>query len=257
MRFILFTLIMVLFSFSLIAQTVDYTGYNKLLNKYVKTKTVDYKGLKSEKDILLKFTRFLEEKSPDSHPGEFTTDSDKLAYWLNAYNAFILTLIVENYPVESIKDINFIGFTVWLNKNLIGGEKISFKSLEDDIIRSRFGDPRIHFAINCASASCPPLAASAYLPEQLDKQLNASAIFFINDSTNFFVDESNQTIYMSSIFDWYDDDFLTWLENEKGIEEPDLLDYIAIYIKSGVRDEWRGYDIEFFDYDWSLNDIEQ
>ena len=62
---------------------------------------------------------------------------------------------------------------------------------------------------------------------------------------------------MSSIFDWYEDDFLTWLENEKGIKEPVLLDYIAIYIKDGVRDEWRDYDLEFYDYDWSLNDIKQ
>jgi len=257
MRLILFTLIIVLFSFSLIAQGVDYSGYNSLLHKFVKIKTVDYKGLKSEKDSLLKFTGFLEKKSPDSHPDEFPADSDKLAYWLNAYNAFILKLIAENYPVESIKDINFIGFTVWLNKNLIGGEEISFKSLEDDIIRSRFGDPRIHFAINCASASCPPLAATAYLPEQLDKQLNKSAIFFINDSTNFFVDDANQTLYMSSIFDWYDDDFLTWLESNKGIEEPVLLDYIAIYLNDGIKDEWRDYDLEFFDYDWDLNDIDR
>ena len=189
MRFILFTLIIVLFSFSLIAQGVDYSGYNSLLHKYVKKKTVDYQGLKSEKDYLLKFTGLLENKSPDSHPGEFPTDSDKLAYWLNTYNAFILKLIVENYPVESIKDINFIGFTVWLNKNL--------------------------------------------------------------------VDDANQTIYMSSIFDWYDDDFLTWLENNKGIEEPALLDYIAIYLNDGIRDEWRHYDLEFLNYDWSLNNIDR
>ena len=255
MRFIISIILLLFLSLSLFAQNFDYADYNQLLKKYVKGNQFDYQGLIEQKSILLQFTDMLGEKSPDSHPAEFPGESDKLAYWINAYNAYILKIIVENYPVESIKDINFIGFTVWLDKNLIGGEEISFKSLEDDIIRERFGDPRIHFAINCASASCPPLAASAFFPLQLNQQLDERTKTFINNADNFFVDDENQTIYMSSIFDWYDDDFLTWLQEKKGIKDPDLLDYIEIYLPDGIKQEWRSYDQEFYDYDWSLNDI--
>jgi hypothetical protein len=255
MRFILVLILLISLSLSLFAQNFDYTSYNLLLEKYVKGNQFDYHGLINDKNILIKFTDLLGEKSPDSHPADFPNDADKLAYWINAYNAFILKIIVENYPLESIKDINFIGFTVWLDKNLIGGKEISFKSLEDDIIRERFADPRIHFAINCASASCPPLAASAFLPAKLEQQLEERTNTFINNADNFFVDEENQTIYMSSIFDWYNDDFLNWLQKKKRIKDPDLLDYIDIYLKDGIDSKWRSYDQKFNDYDWSLNDI--
>lgn len=82
-------------------------------------------------------------------------------------------------------------------------------------------------------------------------------ITFINDTTNFYVDEKNQAIYLSSIFDWYEDDFLTWLKNEKGIEEPILLDYISLYLKRPVNKDWRNYDVNFYEYDWRLNDIDR
>lgn len=255
MRFILTNIMVLSISFSIFAQNIDYSNYDQLLNKYVKGNQFDYQGLINEKTVLLQFTNLLGEKSPDSHAAEFPGETDKLAYWINAYNAFILKIIVENYPVESIKDINFIGFTVWMDKNLIGGEEISFKSLEDDIIRKRFGDPRIHFAINCASTSCPPLAASAFMPLQLEQQLDERTKTFINNADNFFVDDENRKIYMSSIFDWYEDDYLIWLQKIKGLKDPELLDYIDIYLKGGIKEEWRSYDQNFYDYDWSLNDI--
>lgn len=170
MRLIISIFVILIVATALPAQSVDYSEYHQLLVKHVKLKNVDYQGLIADKDILLKFTQSLGKKSPDSHPSEFPAKDLQLSYWINAYNAFILKIIIENYPVESIKDINFIGFTVWLTKNLIGGEEISFKSLEHDIIRERFRDPRIHFAINCASASCPPIAPFAYVHSELENQ---------------------------------------------------------------------------------------
>ncbi len=109
------------------SEKFDYSLLNSLLNKYVKGDKVNYKQLVKEKDNLLKFTEQLAKISPDSHEKLFPTRNDKLAYWINAYNALILKTIVNDYPVESIKDINFIGVMVWLNKNMLGGEKISFK----------------------------------------------------------------------------------------------------------------------------------
>ena len=233
----------------------DYSLFDSLLNKYVDGEKVNYKGLVNEKENLFKFVEQLEKISPDSHEELFTTRNEKLAYWINAYNAYILETIVEDYPVESIKDINFIGVTVWLNKNLLGGEKISFKSLEDDIIRERFKDPRIHFAINCASASCPPIINEAYLPKKLEMQMEESTKAFINNESNFKVDESNKVIYISAIFDWYEDDFIDWLKTEyPQIKNPVILDYIKFYYNDTINPAWYEYDTEVNDYDWSLNE---
>jgi hypothetical protein len=232
----------------------DYSGYDSLLQKYVAGKSVNYKQLLIEQDKLLNFTTKLSQISPKSHPENFKTNKEQLAYWINAYNACILKLILENYPVESIKDINFIRFTVWLKKNEIGGDEISFKSLEDDIIRDGFKDPRIHFAINCASFSCPPLINRAYFPDSIENQMEESTKSFVNDENNFRVDEEEKTLYLSSIFDWYDDDFYDWLRIEKNIEEPHILDYIQLYYNNQIRDEWYSFEIDFFDYNWQLND---
>jgi hypothetical protein len=246
---------LILFSSSSVFSQFDFSEFDRLLHKYVKGNSVNYSQLVDEKENLYKFTHMLSEISPRSHPDKFKSKNEQLAYWINAYNAFILRIIIENYPVDSIKDINFIGFTVWLNKNNIGGEEISFKSLEDDIIRGEFKDPRIHFAINCASFSCPPLKNRAFLSAILDKQLDESTKSFINDKNNFKVDEEKNLLYLSSIFDWYDDDYFDWLRENKEIEEPHLLDYIKLYYNGQIKDEWYTLDIEFFDYNWNLNDI--
>ena len=233
----------------------NYNLYDKLLNKYVKGEKVNYKGLIKDKEILFKFSNQLAMFSPDSHIELFPERNDKLSYWINAYNAYILETIVKDYPVESIKDINFIGVTVWLNKNVLGGEKISFKSLEDDIIRERFKDPRIHFAINCASVSCPPLLNEAYLPEKLDEQMERSTKYFINNKNNFKIDENIKVIYISAIFDWYEDDFTDWLKKEyPQMKNPVILDYIKLYYNETFLDEWYEFDIKIMDYDWSLNE---
>ena len=238
------------------SEKFDYNLFDNLLNKYVSGNSVNYNDLIKEKEKLFKFTVQLAMISPDSHEELFPTKNDKLAYWINAYNAFILETIIKDYPVESIKDINFIGFTVWLNKNLLGGEKISFKSLEDDIIRERFKDPRIHFAINCASASCPPLINEVYLPETLESQFNKSTTNFINNKNNFMIDVNEKVVYISAIFDWYEDDFIEWLKNKHPeINSPVILDYIKIYYNETIKNDWYEFDIEVNDYDWSLNEL--
>jgi hypothetical protein len=240
--------------FKVIFAQIDYAQYDSLLKETVINKTVDYKKLQQSRNILDNFTKQLEKVSPDSHPDLFQDRNSELAYWINAYNAFILKKIVDNYPVESIKDINFIGFTIWLDKNIIGGEKISFKSLEDDIIRDRYKDPRIHFAINCASISCPALVNRAYLPDQLDWQLDASTVAFINDSNNVWLNHQDQQIYLSAIFNWYESDFTDWLAAERQIEDPQLIDYLKIYYNVSIDSAWYEYKIEFLDYNWGLND---
>jgi hypothetical protein len=234
---------------------VAYEDYDALLNKYVHHKDVKYAKLLSEKSKLDEFINVLGTISPDSHPDQFPSRNEKLAYWINAYNASILKLILDNYPVKSIKSINLIGVTVWWKKTRLGGEKISFKALEDKIIRDRFRDPRIHFAINCASKSCPPLLNEAFLPGSLENQLNERTHTFINDSSNFYIDKKNRMIYMSSIFDWYKNDFLEWLKKDKEFSNPTLIDYITLYFDGIIPSEISTYDIVYSDYDWNLNDF--
>jgi hypothetical protein len=253
----LIVIVFVLVTHCLLFAQFQYSDYQSLLQKYVVGDKVNYTNLLQEKDKLLTFTAKIGDISPDSHPEQFTTRDEQLAFWINAYNAFILKIIIENYPVESIKDINFIGFTVWLSKNLIGGEEISFKSLEDDIIRDRFKDPRIHFAINCASFSCPPLQNQVFLADNLDDLMDLSTKSFINNENNFKIDEVENIIYLSSIFDWYDADFLDWLKKEKNMKEPHLLDYIKLYYTGQIDSSLYNYEFEFFEYDWSLNDYKQ
>ena len=156
-NFLLVYLIFLILQPCLLAQ-ISYQSYDRLLKTYVRDDKVDYQALLADKDSLFAFTDQLSKISPQSHPDYFISNDQQLSYWINAYNAFILKIIIENYPLDSIKDIKLIGFTVWLHKNLIGGQEISFKALEDDIIREKFKDPRIHFAINCASYSCPPFS---------------------------------------------------------------------------------------------------
>jgi hypothetical protein len=238
---------------SLLSQ-FDYSEFDQLLQKYVVEKRVLYSQLLEEKEKLFRFTNLLAQVSPISDPEMFKDNNEKLAYWINAYNAFILKIIIEHYPIKSIKDINFVGFTVWLTKNNIGGEDISFKSLEDDIIRGEFHDPRIHFALNCASISCPPLQDRAFLPDLLDDQLDESTKSFINDMNNVRINDERGVLYLSSIFDWYEDDFIDWLHENKELEDPHLLDYIKLYYDGQIIDEWYENDIEFLDYNWNLND---
>ena len=252
--FLILVSIFFLLNVKAVQSQIDYSNFDHLLQKVVKGNNVDYSQLLGDKDILVGITTIMSEISPNSHPEKFMTRNEQLAYWINAYNAFILKIVMENYPVESIKDINFIGFTIWLHKNLIGGEEISFKSLEDDIIREKYQDPRIHFAINCASFSCPPLKNNAYIPEILDKQLDESTRSFINDNNNFRIDSEQGIVYLSSIFDWYDDDFFDWLKNNKNIQEPHLLDYIKLYYDGQITEGFYSLEIEFIDYNWQLND---
>jgi len=99
------------------------------------------------------------------------------------------------------------------------------------------------------------LADEAFIPGKLEQQLENSTKVFINDQNNFYVDEDAKIVYMSSIFDWYESDFVSWLQDRNKHTEPSLLDYITIYYEGKVKEIWQDYDIEFFEYDWNLNDI--
>lgn len=222
----------------------SHNQWDELLKKHVKADgLVDYKGILSERDKLDAYLLLLNENAPDKNKWP---KNEQLAYWINTYNAFTVKLIIDNYPISSIKDLQpSLSIprvnTIWQKKFFkVGDKPTSLDEIEHDILRKEFNDARIHFAINCASISCPNLRAEAYQAGKIDKQLEDQAFKFINDSTRNKLDPQNPA--MSNIFSWFKGDFT---------ENGTLIDFLNQY--AGTKIE-AGADIYFLEYDWNLND---
>ncbi len=237
--------LVVFFSMEIEAQQgVSHESFDALLTKYVDDKgLVDYKGLKAERKELKSYLRLLENNAPQDNWSE----NQKLAYWINAYNAYTIDLILEHYPVSSIKDIGskiqipFVN-TPWDIKFInIGGEGYDLNNIEHGIIREEFDEPRIHFALVCAAISCPKLQNNAYLPETLDMQLTKAAKEFLADADkNEFKNEKSASL--SKLFNWYGGDF-----NNKGTLIDYINQYAPIILNKNARISWQ-------EYDWTLNE---
>ncbi|WP_436514775.1 DUF547 domain-containing protein [Ekhidna sp. To15] len=235
----------ILFSISLFSQSgVSHSGFDELLLKYVDDQgMVNYKGLKSDRVKLKSYLSILESNAPQK---SWTRDQ-KLAYWINAYNAYTLDLILEHYPVKSIKDIGstikipFVS-TAWDIKFInIGGEEYDLNNIEHGIIRKEFDEPRIHFALVCAAVSCPKLQNRAYLPEKLDDQLAKAAKEFLGNPAKNSIKSANKAT-LSKLFNWYGGDFK---------KDGTLIDYINRYADTKLS---KVADIDWMDYNWQLNE---
>lgn len=202
---------------------------------------VNYKGFIADS---VKFNKYLA-LLKDNHPNDKQwSEDERLAYWINAYNAFTVKLIVDSYPVESIKDIkNGIPFvnTVWDIKFIeIEGNTYDLNNLEHGIARKRFSDPRIHAAFNCASFSCPRLRNEAFTAARLDEQLDDQMRYFINNPDKNKLDPNNPKL--SKLFKWYGGDF-----RATGMSVVEFINqYAEIKINKGAS---KGY----LDYSWKLN----
>ncbi len=206
---------------------------DSLLQKHVSDAgRVNYKGLKTDKARLDAYCQML-----SANPVQETwAREEKMAYWINAYNAFTLKLIVDNYPTKSI--LNFDGGKTWdVRRIKIGDKKYSLNNIENDILRPQFKDPRIHFAINCAAKSCPPLWNHAYTPENLEATLEARTNAFVNNAK--FNMLSNTRAQVSKIFDWYGADF------------GDLKKFLNKYSETKLKSTAA---LVFNEYNWDLNE---
>jgi len=215
------------------AKNINHSKWNVLLQKNVsKNGTVNYKGFqKDSKELKL----YLSELSANV-PAKSWPKNAILAYWINAYNAYTVQLILDNYPIKSIKDIS----DPWGKKFFsLGNKKYSLEEIEHEILR-KMDEPRIHFAINCASFSCPNLLNEAYTEAKLSQQLIAVSKSFINDKTKNSITPNK--IEISKIFDWFAGDF-----KRKGSVIDFLNQYSSVKISSKAK-------INYKDYDWSLNE---
>ena len=217
---------------------VNHDLWTNLLQQYVSVNgTVNYKGFVKDKIQLEQYLNTLG-KNP---VGSNWSDAEKMAYWINAYNAFTVKLIVDNYPLKSIKDItNGILSKPWDIKFFkIGGVDFDLNTIEHEILRKQFAEPRIHFAINCASFSCPKLRNEAFVAERLEEQLENQAESFINNPDKNIINESETKL--SQIFNWFESDF-TKIES------------IASFIKKRNDLFSEQNEVEYLDYIWTLNE---
>ena len=217
----------------------EYSNLDSILSKYVDTEgLVNYQAIIDSPYNINEYLDFIKNVSPQSHPKLFPTKNDKLAYWINAYNALVIKLMIEN-PSTNILEISF-GHLIWLTKFDVGLKKISLYEIEHKILRKL--DSRIHFAISCGSKSCPPLGQRVYLGRTLDVQLESGAKDFINNKNNVFIDFDNKTLYLNKIFKWYKKDFVN------------VKKYLVTYLSDGTSfDQIKNFKIKYNDYDWSLN----
>lgn len=219
-------------------------SYGELLAKYVHDGVVDYQGFKKEEQKLDQYLARLAKTQPE----ELAHDH-QLAFYINAYNAYTIKLILKNFkngrPLKSIKKIGGLFTKPWSIKFCeIGGKIYSLDNIEHDIIRPKFKDPRVHFAINCAAKSCPPLISKPYLGDTLDKQLDENSVSFLNTTENNYL--KGNTLYVSKIFKWFAEDF-----------NNDPIVFIQKYANTDLRSQLNTkkekIKIEYLNYDWSLN----
>ena len=210
----------------------DHGAWDQLLRTYVNDRgNVDYAGLKRNEAKLDAYLTTLENHPPVRQ----WSRNEALAYWINAYNAYTVKLILDNYPVQKITDLH--GGKPWDVQWIdLGDKTYSLNDIEHGIIRTGFDEPRIHFAVNCAAASCPPLPNRAFTPANLNNLLEQRTRAFINNPT--YNTLSADGVAVSKIFDWYGEDF------------GDLRTYLNRYAKTTVA---AGTDIGFREYDWTLN----
>jgi len=238
----------------------DYSPYARVLRNYVtENGFVHYARLQADRADLDAFVAQLERTSPENSAEAFPAQADRLAYWINAYNALVMKAILDHYPVRSLTEISFLYGFFWRLKFPVGGREYTLDQIEHGIIRPQFREPRIHFAINCASASCPRLIREPYLPEKLDEQLEEAARFFISETRNVRPEPDRNRLYLSMIFNWYLNDFRDSVRESLHKKYPSVLDYIPLYASPELKNyiETKKPAIRYVSYDWSLNDAGQ
>lgn len=226
------------------ASLTTHDQWGDLLKRHVSNGVVDYRGFKKDEAELDIYLDQLARTDPDELSG-----AERLAYYINAYNSYTVKLILNNFddgePVRSIRKIGGLFTSPWdISFAVLGGKTYSLDNIEHDIIRVQFDEPRIHFAVNCASKSCPILASEPYRGVDLDNQLEMSTRIFLQDPYHNYLE--GNTLYVSSIFKWYKDDF------RDGILAF-FLAHTDAELKKSLQQKADDIRIKYLDYDWSLN----
>jgi hypothetical protein len=223
------------------AAAVDHGIFAELLGRYVKNGVVNYAGFKAEEARLDRYLQVLERVDSESLPRQ-----EQFAFYIDAYNAWTIKLILTGYPgLTSIKDLGSLFQSPWAKEFVrLNGKILSLDDIEHKILRPRFKDPRVHFAINCSAKSCPPLIAEPYRGDTLDAQLNRVTSDFLSNPANTRL-EGNR-LWVSSIFKWFAEDF-----------NNDAVGFYRKYAPGELKQRLEAsrdrMEVRYLDYDWSLN----
>ncbi len=240
-------------------------SWNIMLAQHVSTinkghsTSVDYTGFLAQRSQLKNYLKELEQISQ----AEFDqwADNKKLAFLINAYNAWTVELILTEYPdLKSIRDLGSFFRSPWAKSFIpLLGNTYSLDDIEHQLIRggNKYREPRIHFAVNCASIGCPALREEAYEESKLDNQLEEQTQRFLSDTSRNYI--KDKQLYLSSIFKWYKDDFEKGFRGANSLESFLLLYPDSLKLSENQRSTLKNHDIEidFLDYDWQLNDVKK
>jgi hypothetical protein len=250
-----------------LAGNFNHTPYDSLLKENVGDGLVDYSAIKEDPSQLIRYLAQLEKL--DSMEYKNWNDREKIAFWINAYNALTIYGVIQNYPIKtkslistllfpknSIRQIPGFWKTVF---NPVMGKEITLDEIEHDILRKEFDEPRIHFALVCASIGCPNLQIFAYHPDSLDIQLDRAAWEFIQTKGAVINEKKNQ-LYVSRIFDWYADDFnysefpdylMSYDDDKRGFLKF-IVDHSGRDLMRFIREN--NPKMKYPKYEWSLNE---
>lgn len=227
----------------------EHTAWSGLLTKYVRAGDVNYAGFKqTDLPALSAYLRSIEAVCGNDY--DTWTREQKLAFWINAYNAYTVKLVLDHYPIRSIRSIGVLPGAAFRERFIslahLRRRHLSLNDIEHGILRREFAEPRIHFAIVCASRSCPPLRSEAYRARDLEMQLDDNARSFIGDTTKNRFDPATRTLYLSPIFNWFREDFE---------RSADLQEFVARHVDPSTARAIRSGNVHitFLNYDWSLN----
>jgi len=242
----------------------DHSAFTRVLQQVVRGPLVDYAGLVRLRGDLDRYIESLGATAPSTL--EAATREAQLAFWINAYNACMLKQVTDHYPIRrggaglfgSMRNLiaGYPANSVWQIREVfsgahcpVAGAQRSQDEIEHEIIRPRFGEPRIHFAVNCAARSCPVLQAEAYEADRLDDQLDRAVRQLMSNPAHFRLDRgSPPTLHLNKVLDWYQEDF-------GGVDgvRTFFADYVSASDRALLLDNRT--QVAFFEYDWTLNDL--
>lgn len=251
------------FAHSVSAQSLqNHDSYAAVLQRFVTDGLVDYAGLLEQRSTLDRYLEQLARIDPQALAGG--SEADRMALWINAYNACAIRLVIDHYPIPRRRGLSgvvnwFKGYPVNSIQQIpntwdrafcgVAGRERSLNEIEHAILRP-MGDPRIHFAVNCASRSCPMLADTPYVGDRLDAQLDAAVERFIADERQFRLERGRPSrLTVNKVLDWFQEDF----GGMAGVGAF-LVSYLSVDDRAYLE-EHGDPQIAFFEYDWSLNDV--
>lgn len=239
MRMVLVMITLCIAAISALAQTTSmHSHFDASLKDHVVNGMVDYEAMKTDKRFIV-YVNVI----GSTDPSGISNDDERLAFWINAYNAFAIKLVCDNLPLKSINELGQGSAgardIVWIG---IGGKQYSLNQIENEIIRKEFDEPRINFALVCAAKGFSSLRSEAYVPERLDEQLADNTHSFFHDRSKNRYDEETKTLYLSELLKWYGEDFV----KKHGSDAAFVMEMLGM---KGVKPA----TVKFLPFDWSLN----